>query len=93
MDSEEARIGVSRPTIKKCVMPLFVSYYLSKPPIRYLEDKYKLEITAAVNTNINRAIISGEEKGVFTLPKGQPSRPSSFLLLRFLKPSYYRTFG
>jgi len=52
-NSEEARTGVSRPTIKK-----------------YLEDKYKLEITPAVTTNINRAITSGEEKGTFTLPKG-----------------------
>jgi hypothetical protein len=35
-----------------------------------LEETYKLEITAGVNTNINRAIISGEDKGTFVLPKG-----------------------
>jgi hypothetical protein len=44
---------------------------------RYLEDKYKLEITPLVNSNINRAIISGEEKGAFVLPKGEPSQSRS----------------
>ncbi|KAJ3863617.1 hypothetical protein EV359DRAFT_26576, partial [Lentinula novae-zelandiae] len=51
---EEARIGVSRPQIKK-----------------YIEEKYKIEIGAAQNTQISRAIATGNDKGFFVLPKGE----------------------
>jgi hypothetical protein len=50
---EEARAGVSRPTIKK-----------------FVEDKYRIEVNASTASQLNRAISSGSEKGVFTLPKG-----------------------
>jgi len=50
---DEARDGVSRPTIKK-----------------YIEDTYKLEISNAVTTNINKAITRGADTGDLVLPKG-----------------------
>ncbi|KAL1748083.1 hypothetical protein HDZ31DRAFT_60617 [Schizophyllum fasciatum] len=50
---EEARNGVSRPTIKK-----------------FVESKYNIEVTATTASQLNRAITSGAEKGIFVLPKG-----------------------
>lgn len=38
--------------------------------IRYVENKYNLEIGAAQNTQLSKAIASGAEKGTFVLPKG-----------------------
>ena len=37
---------------------------------RYVETKYKLEIGAAQNTQLAKAISTGAEKGIFVLPKG-----------------------
>jgi hypothetical protein len=37
---------------------------------RYVEAKYKLEIGAAQNTQLAKAISTGAEKGTFVLPKG-----------------------
>jgi histone H1/5 len=37
---------------------------------RYVESKYKLEIGAAQNTQLAKAISTGAEKGTFLLPKG-----------------------
>ncbi|KIM49453.1 hypothetical protein M413DRAFT_21676 [Hebeloma cylindrosporum] len=56
-NTEDARIGVSRPQIKK-----------------FVEKKYKLEIGAAQNTQLSKAINSGSDKGVFVLPKGLSGR-------------------
>ncbi|KAJ3717652.1 histone H1 [Lentinula guzmanii] len=50
---EDARTGVSRPTIKK-----------------FVENKYKIDVNASTASQLNRAITSGSEKGVFVLPKG-----------------------
>jgi hypothetical protein len=38
---------------------------------RFLEDKYKIDITPSHITNINRAIARGAETNVFALPKGE----------------------
>ncbi|QRW27414.1 aldo/keto reductase family protein [Rhizoctonia solani] len=44
---------------------------VSRPMIKkFLEDKYKIDITPSHITNINRAIARGAETNVFTLPKG-----------------------
>lgn len=37
---------------------------------RYVESTYKLEIGAAQNTQLAKAIATGAEKGTFVLPKG-----------------------
>ncbi|KAF9065322.1 hypothetical protein BDP27DRAFT_1229161 [Rhodocollybia butyracea] len=50
---DDARTGVSRPTIKK-----------------FVESKYKIDVNASAASQLNRAITSGNEKGVFVLPKG-----------------------
>ncbi|KAJ3937044.1 MAG: hypothetical protein NXY57DRAFT_884563 [Lentinula lateritia] len=50
---EEARTGVSRPTIKK-----------------FIEIKYGIDVNASTASQLNRAITSGSEKGIFVLPKG-----------------------
>lgn len=39
-------------------------------PGRFVETQYKLEIGAAQNTQLSKAIASGAEKKVFSLPKG-----------------------
>ncbi|PPQ79850.1 hypothetical protein CVT26_012601 [Gymnopilus dilepis] len=41
---------------------------------RFVESKYKLEIGAAQNTQLAKAITTGVEKGVFVLPKGLSGR-------------------
>ncbi|TEB36110.1 hypothetical protein FA13DRAFT_1752783 [Coprinellus micaceus] len=50
---EDARTGVSRPTIKK-----------------FVESKYHIELNATAASQLNRAITSGSDKGIFNLPKG-----------------------
>ncbi|KAF8964662.1 hypothetical protein BDZ97DRAFT_1660021 [Flammula alnicola] len=50
---EDARAGVSRPTIKK-----------------FVGDKYHIDLNAAAASQLNRAITTGNEKGIFLLPKG-----------------------
>lgn len=37
---------------------------------KFVEEKYNVEVTPAVNTHINAAIARGAEKGDFVLPKG-----------------------
>jgi hypothetical protein len=37
---------------------------------RFVESRYKLEIGAAQNTQLAKAISTGAEKGTFVLPKG-----------------------
>jgi hypothetical protein len=37
---------------------------------KFAEEKYKLQPTPAVTSNINRSIAFGAEKGIFVLPKG-----------------------
>jgi len=37
---------------------------------KYIEEKYKMEVTNSVIGNINRSIAYGAEKGTFVLPKG-----------------------
>jgi hypothetical protein len=37
---------------------------------KFIEEKYKMEVTPAVISNINRAIAYGANKGTFVLPKG-----------------------
>ncbi|KAH7107428.1 hypothetical protein BKA62DRAFT_791275 [Auriculariales sp. MPI-PUGE-AT-0066] len=44
---------------------------VSRPQIKkFMESKYKMEITASVNHQISRAITTGEVKKIFVLPKG-----------------------
>ncbi|KAF8061524.1 hypothetical protein FPV67DRAFT_1509297 [Lyophyllum atratum] len=50
---DEARMGVSRPMIKK-----------------FVESKYGVNLDPAAASQLNRAITSGSEKGIFVLPKG-----------------------
>ncbi|KAF9451208.1 hypothetical protein P691DRAFT_787585 [Macrolepiota fuliginosa MF-IS2] len=54
---DEARQGVSRSTIKKA-------------RINYAEEKYKIEVVGNQVFQLNRAIASGAEDGIFQLPKG-----------------------
>ena len=68
---EDARIGVSRPQIKKYVEDhSSIPYDSLVKTYRYVEKKYKLEIGAAQTTQLSKAITSGTDKGVFVLPKG-----------------------
>ncbi|PVG02166.1 hypothetical protein CPB86DRAFT_823025 [Serendipita vermifera] len=44
---------------------------VSRPAIKkFIESRYGLEMNGLTVSNINRAIINGEKKGVFLLPKG-----------------------
>jgi len=44
---------------------------VSRPTIKkFMESRYGLEMTSLTIANINRAILKGQEKGVFELPKG-----------------------
>ncbi|KAG8807039.1 hypothetical protein FRC18_005775, partial [Serendipita sp. 400] len=44
---------------------------VSRPTIKkFIETRYGLEMNGLTVSNINRAIINGEKKGVFLLPKG-----------------------
>lgn len=38
--------------------------------VEFMESRYGLEMTSLTIANINRAILKGQEKGVFELPKG-----------------------
>lgn len=49
-------------------------------PHQFVETKYKVELNAATNTQLSKAIISGAEKGVFVLPKGKLNRSNIFLV-------------
>jgi linker histone H1 and H5 family len=49
---------------------------VSRPTIKkYIEEKYKMEVTASVISNINRSIAYGADKGTFVLPKGALTHP------------------
>jgi histone H1/5 len=37
---------------------------------RFVETQYRLEIGAAQTTQLSKALSSGAEKGIFSLPKG-----------------------
>ena len=41
---------------------------------QFVETKYKVELNAAATTQLAKAIVSGSEKGVFVLPKGNALR-------------------
>jgi hypothetical protein len=59
--------------IKECIVdnPEDSRTGVSRPQIKkYVEAKYKLEIGAAQNTQLAKAISTGAEKGTFVLPKG-----------------------
>lgn len=44
---------------------------VSRPMIKkFIEERYKMEVTASVISNINRSIAYGAGKGTFVLPKG-----------------------
>ncbi|ELU44624.1 hypothetical protein AG1IA_01366 [Rhizoctonia solani AG-1 IA] len=70
-NKEDSRSGVSRPTIKKFV--IFINYFVFSTTDldhRFIEEKYKIEMTGLQLSNLNRAITKGAENNVFTLPKG-----------------------
>jgi hypothetical protein len=37
---------------------------------QFIEEKYKLEMTGLQTSQLNRAISTGAEEGIFSLPKG-----------------------
>ncbi|KAF8507260.1 hypothetical protein JB92DRAFT_2961408 [Gautieria morchelliformis] len=57
--------------IRECIADAGDRTGVSRPTIKkYIEEKYKMEVTASVISNINRSIAYGAEKGTFVLPKG-----------------------
>ncbi|EGO20991.1 hypothetical protein SERLADRAFT_475551 [Serpula lacrymans var. lacrymans S7.9] len=63
--------------IKECISanPDDARSGVSRPQIKkYVEDKYKLQIGNAQNTQLSKAIATGAEKGAFLLPKGPSGR-------------------
>lgn len=50
---------------------------------RFVETQYKLEIGAAQNTQLSKAIATGAEKGTFVLPKGKLIISSHHCLLAY----------
>lgn len=38
---------------------------------QFVESKYHIELNAAAASQLNRAIASGSDKGIFSLPKGE----------------------
>ncbi|KAF7967659.1 hypothetical protein HWV62_33583 [Athelia sp. TMB] len=72
-----AKATPSHPTwvdmIKECIAahPEEARGGVSRPQIKkFVESTYKLEIGAAQNTQLSKAIATGAEKGTFSLPKG-----------------------
>lgn len=39
--------------------------------MQFVESKYHIDLTATAASQLNRAITSGSEKGIFQLPKGK----------------------
>ncbi|KAG6331037.1 hypothetical protein ID866_8049, partial [Astraeus odoratus] len=63
--------------IKECITASTEDsrYGVSRPHIKkYVEERYKLQIGNAQNTQLARAIATGAEKGIFVLPKGPSGR-------------------
>ena len=57
--------------VKECIVQTASRDGVSRAQIKkFVEDKYKVEVTPTVNTHINTAIARGAEKGDFVLPKG-----------------------
>ncbi|KAH9923945.1 uncharacterized protein BXZ73DRAFT_103679 [Epithele typhae] len=63
--------------IKECILehPEDARQGVSRPMIKkFVEDKYKLEIGAAQNTQLSKALQTGASKSIFVLPKGFAGR-------------------
>lgn len=59
--------------IKECIIahPEDARAGVSRPMIKkFVESKYHIDLTATAASQLNRAITSGNEKGIFQLPKG-----------------------
>ncbi|KAE9406360.1 hypothetical protein BT96DRAFT_810826 [Gymnopus androsaceus JB14] len=59
--------------IKECIAshPDDARTGVSRPAIKkFVESKYKIDVNASTNSQLNRAITSGSEKKIFVLPKG-----------------------
>ena len=71
---DDARVGVSRPQIKKSVIRApFICPLLHLPNKcvhRFVETTYNLDLGPAQVTQLNKAISNGADKGTFYLPKG-----------------------
>jgi len=76
-----ARPAATHPTwvdmIKECIAVNKddARHGVSRPQIKkYVETEYKLEIGAAQNTQLSKALSTGTDKGIFVLPKGPSGR-------------------
>jgi len=49
---------------------IFIARHYVDNSFRYVETEYKLDIGAAQNTQLSKALGTGTEKGIFVLPKG-----------------------
>ncbi|KAF8520217.1 hypothetical protein BU17DRAFT_65561 [Hysterangium stoloniferum] len=90
--------GIAHPPfadiIKECIIDAGDRSGVSRITIKkFAEEKYKLQPTPTVISNINRSIAYGAEKGVFVLPKGPsgkvklaPKRSSSDAAKENAKP-------
>ena len=64
-------VPVLSAALQECIADSGDRMGVSRPTIKkYIEDKYGMEVTASVISNINRSIAYGAEKGTFVLPKG-----------------------
>lgn len=71
----DSKKGVSRVSIKKYVYTCRIKLSMLTIFARYLEDKYKLDMSAASNTsNLNGAIKRAVEKNELALPGGPSGR-------------------
>jgi histone H1/5 len=43
----------------------------SPPSPQFVESKYHIELNTTAASQLNRAITSGSDKGIFNLPKGE----------------------
>ncbi|KAF7338445.1 Histone H1 [Mycena venus] len=70
-----SKAASSHPTwkeiIKECIVTTGGRKGVSRSALKnFAEEQYKLEVTAAHISQLNRAITSGVESGMFVLPKG-----------------------
>lgn len=72
----DARVGVSRPTIKKVRLGFWLGTFCPTSALQFVEHKYHIDLNSLTASQLNRAITSGSEKGIFLLPKG-PLSPTS----------------
>lgn len=85
----DSKKGVSRVSIKKYVYTCRIKLSMLTIRARYLEDKYKLDMSAASNTsNLNGAIKRAVEKNELALPGG----PSGRVKLVAVSSSSYPAF-